>query len=110
MSERVIDGQRAGDEGSVCAIGGQDAEGGGVGEEAGDVAEFADGRVVDDGVEIVEVKAIAKGIRICNRHCCQYCKEKDALGGSQSVNPQLFSSVYRRMILCRFLSRSAIID
>ena len=82
-------------------VAGQRAEGGGVGEEAGNVAKFADNRVVDYGVEIVEVEAIAEGIRICNRNGCQYCEEKNALGGSQSVNPEL---VYFQCIFGGFVS------
>jgi hypothetical protein len=40
-------------------------------------------------VEVVEVEAIAEGIRICNRYGHYYYEEKTALGGSQSVNPLL---------------------
>jgi hypothetical protein len=90
VSERIVDCQRRGDEGAVGAVGGQDAEGGGVGEEAGDVAKFANGRVVDYCVEIIEVEAIVEGIRICNRNGHHYCEEKkETVGGSQSVNPCL---------------------
>jgi len=88
VSECVVDCQRSGYKGSIGAVGWQDAEGSGVGEKVGDVAEFADGRVVDYSMEIVEVEPVMERIRICNRYGHHYCEEKkSASGGSQSANP-----------------------
>ncbi len=64
VAEGVVEGERGGDDGAVGAVGWEDAEGGGVGEERGDVVEAADGGVVDDGVEVVEVEAVVEGVGV----------------------------------------------
>jgi hypothetical protein len=64
VAEGVIEGEGGGDDGAVGAVGGEDAEGGGVGEEVGNVREAADGGVVDDGVEVVEVEAVVEGVGV----------------------------------------------
>ena len=66
-TEGVVDGEGGGDDGAVGAVGGEDAEGGGVGEEAGDVGEGADGGVIDDGVDVVEVEAVVEPVGVGER-------------------------------------------
>jgi hypothetical protein len=68
VAQCIVDRQRKRDEGSIRAVGRKDAEGRSIGEEARQVAEAADGGVVGDGVEVVEVEAILQRVGVGRAH------------------------------------------